>query len=181
MEGLPKRMSDFPESLERINWAEVVRIMPKRNSPIKRHAPKRPEGFNDPQFRQWVKEWPCFVCLKQHCESHHLPLIEMAKSPEARAYFYRNKSIFDCGLTEFAHVGARGLAQRCADRFGIPLGTRHHAHQTAGGSPESHHTLGKRFWSFHGIVRDEVHELLWKLFDAEVGKQSIGMLRRIAE
>lgn len=55
---------------------------------------------------------------------------------------------FDRGIIEAAHVGPRGLSQKCPDREAIPLCRLHHR---TGAS--SHHTLQKKFWSFHGISR----------------------------
>lgn len=59
-----------------------------------------------------------------------------------------------CGAwpVEVAHIGLRGLMQKCSDRETIPLCLKHHAH----GQPESHHTLGRYFWAHHGIDRPEL-------------------------
>jgi len=51
--------------------------------------------------------------------------------------------------TEAAHVGLRGLRQKCSDRETLPLCAEHHRT-----GPDSHHVLGKRFWEHHGIDRD---------------------------
>ena len=52
---------------------------------------------------------------------------------------------------EGAHVGPRGIGQKSSDLEMIPLCRSHHQH----GYPESHHSLGKRFWSHHNIDRWE--------------------------
>jgi hypothetical protein len=53
------------------------------------------------------------------------------------------------GLIDAAHVGTRGLAQKSSGWEVLPLCKFHHRR----GFPYSHHTLGKRFWSFHGLDR----------------------------
>jgi len=53
--------------------------------------------------------------------------------------------------TEAAHVGKRGIGQKCSDWEAIPLCRWHHRI-----GPESHHTLGKNFWKHHAINRDEL-------------------------
>jgi hypothetical protein len=52
---------------------------------------------------------------------------------------------------EAAHVGERGLGQKCPDRQTLPLCIEHH---TAG--PHSHHKLGRGFWSFWKLDRYEL-------------------------
>jgi hypothetical protein len=63
---------------------------------------------------------------------------------------------------EAAHVGMRGLGQKCDGFEVIPLcALGHHREGT-----ESHHRLGKRFWGFHGLERYEVigrYRRLYKL------------------
>ena len=51
--------------------------------------------------------------------------------------------------TEAAHVGRRGLSQKCSDRETIPLCAEHHRN-----GKDSYHKLGKRFWEHHGLDRD---------------------------
>lgn len=74
--------------------------------------------------------------------------------PEILAYWewIRKQPCAVCGLRrliEVAHVGVRGLAQKCNGWEVIPLCRFHHAR----GFPESHHELGKRFWSYFGLDR----------------------------
>ncbi len=52
---------------------------------------------------------------------------------------------------EAAHVGDRGLGQKCSDREAIPLCGAHHRT-----GRESHHELGKRFWGYHGLDKDKI-------------------------
>lgn len=51
--------------------------------------------------------------------------------------------------TEAAHVGDRGLGQKCSDYEAIPLCAWHHRL-----SPLSHHRAGKRFWKHHNLNRE---------------------------
>lgn len=63
---------------------------------------------------------------------------------------------FKAGPIEAAHVGSRGIGQKCSDRDVIPLCARLH-HQVG---PKSHHTLGKSFWQAHGLNRATlIHDL----------------------
>jgi hypothetical protein len=52
------------------------------------------------------------------------------------------------GPAEAAHVGARGLGQKCSDQETAPLCAWDHRM-----GPHSHHSLGKRFWQHHGLDR----------------------------
>jgi hypothetical protein len=55
------------------------------------------------------------------------------------------------GPVEAAHVGERGLGQKCPDRETIPLCAEHHRT-----GDESHHVLGRKFWMHHGMSRDRI-------------------------
>jgi len=46
-------------------------------------------------------------------------------------------------------VGVRGLGQKCSDYEAIPLCSYHHR---VGNN--SHHALGKKFWSHWGLDKD---------------------------
>lgn len=74
--------------------------------------------------------------------------------PEILAYWdwIRQQPCAVCGVRRFiqaAHVGLRGLAQKCNGWEVLPLCRIHHER----GLPESHHTLGKRFWLVHRLDR----------------------------
>jgi hypothetical protein len=64
---------------------------------------------------------------------------------------------------EAAHVGARGLGQTCPDRQAVPLCREHHRTGKA-----AHHVLGKAFWGYHGISREEVIAGLVTRYGSEV-------------
>ena len=53
-----------------------------------------------------------------------------------------------CGAwpVEVAHVGARGMSQKCSDLETLPLCVAHHREGI-----ESQHVLGKKFWAYHEI------------------------------
>jgi hypothetical protein len=64
---------------------------------------------------------------------------------------------------ECAHVGDRGLGQRCPDRQSVPLCVEHHRE-----GPESHHVLGKKFWAYHHLSRDTVLRVYAQSFSDEM-------------
>ncbi len=62
-----------------------------------------------------------------------------------------------CGKrAEAHHAGDHGMGQKPPDRTAIPLCRFHHQWPER----EAAHTLGKRFWGFHGIERDRLIERL---------------------
>jgi hypothetical protein len=114
--------------------AEVMaRRTPIRRTPLKR-KPRRyvvpPEAL---AYWEWIRSQPCVVCA----------LLDLV---------LRGRRSIQCQPTEVAHVGPRGLSQKCDPFEVIPLCTRHHGR----GFPYSHHTLGKRFWEFHELDRMEL-------------------------
>jgi hypothetical protein len=79
--------------------------------------------------------------------------------------FVRRQPCLICAATygvESAHTGGRGLGQKADDRFALPLCLHHHRT-----GPESHHKLGKRFWSFHGLDRVELIGQMQALFQQD--------------
>ena len=80
-------------------------------------------------YWEWIREQPCAV---PGCGVRRLPP-------------FRNP------LMDVAHVGVRGIGQKCSGWEVIPLCRKHHRR----GYPQSHHTLGKRFWSFNGLEREQ--------------------------
>lgn len=69
-----------------------------------------------------------------------------------------------CGAmgTDPAHVGERGMGEKCPDREAIPLCPRHHRRQF----PQSHHSLGKGFWLFHELDKAEQIKKYNDLYDS---------------
>jgi hypothetical protein len=146
----------------------IRRSKPLKRSPIRRHPPKRKEGFGNPQYRDWLKSLPCVVCFKKYADDLGYDWLAEYARAEVRRLFLA----YQCtghSLRQVAHVGMRGLSQRCPDREAIPLCAEHHLHPTAGGGVKSHHALGKPFWSVHGLERATILAMLPKLYQQETG------------
>ncbi len=88
---------------------------------VKRRKPRR-GVVKDREYLAWIRDQPCALSS---------PLI------------------LHCYAIEAAHVGDRGLGQKCSDRETIPLCQWHHRIGT-----KSHHALGKRFWVAWDLDRD---------------------------
>ena len=88
-----------------------------RKKPISRRKKKR--LGDDPEYRAWIRTQQCLAC-------------------------YANQLTQTCP-TECAHVGQRGLGQKCSDRETIPLCSV--VHHRLGKT--SHHVLGKNFFKYH--------------------------------
>ena len=74
----------------------------------------------------------------------------------------------DCvGPVEAAHVGDRGLGQKCRDQETIPLCGYHHRT-----GPDSQHVMGKQFWGHHAINRADLVTLYQGLYEGAGGKKS---------
>jgi hypothetical protein len=111
-----------------------------------RRAPK-PRPGADRLYCEFVRCFACIVCARRW--------IGQCDGPE-----YGQASPTEC-----AHVGRRGLGQRCPDRECLPLCRKKH-HQFG---PHSHHVLGKRFWSFHGLDRVALITQLQQIYFRETG------------
>ena len=83
---------------------------------------------------------------------------------------------------EAAHVGLRGMGQKCDGREVIPLCALGHHRE----GPESHHRLGKRFWERHGLDRYEVIGRYRRLYGLALPESRAGVevgaydIRRVA-
>ena len=100
--------------------------MSRRFLPIPRHRfTPRSSREDDPQYLNFIRSLPCLICAMLH----------------------RRQS----GRTEAAHIGQRGLGQKCSDRETAPLCQLHHRE-----GEHAHHRLGKRFWTFWKLNRVEV-------------------------
>ena len=156
----------------------------RRNSPLKRTInalkrsrvkikPRKKHPGDNPLYLDWLRTWPCFVCLGDYCrhsDPNYTPAFEdIVSDLTRRTRAVRLYDNFGCGITEAAHVGLKGTGQRCPDREAMPLGRAHHRHPTDGGRPDSHHAGTKTFWAKHGLDRSEVFELLHRLYTAETG------------
>lgn len=90
----------------------------------KRKGPPRRGRIRDVDYLAWIRGRACLVCAS------------LMGGQQAR--------------TEAAHVGDRGLGQKCSDYEALPLCEWHHRTGKA-----SAHVLGKLFWQYHQINRDE--------------------------
>src|ERR1039458_8407410 len=115
----------------------IARRKPLTRSPIKRRAPKRKKGENK-DYIAWLHTLRCLIDAPE-CEWFRL---------------------------EAAHVGIRGLGQKCPDSEAVLLCEWHHRT-----GPEAAHVLGKNFWSHHGIDRDAVLAQHHVAYTADTGKE----------
>lgn len=102
----------------------------------KRPGPPRRGRVRNRAYMKFVTDQPCVIC-------------EISRAELAKMGFTGDKyDITQTLHTEAAHVGVRGMAQKCSDLETIPLCGEHHRT-----GKDSHHVLGKRFWEHHGIDR----------------------------
>ena len=139
---------------------ERIKAINKRNK-AERRARMRDSGrgpARDPIYRKWISTLPCVVCFTaanqcsdfdEFAQLYADLILHSYEWPEAFRY-----------ASECAHVGERGLGQKCSDYITMPLCVKHHER----GYPESHHALGKRFWEYHLIDRDGVTSLLQRCY-----------------
>ena len=107
-----------------------------------RSATRKKTG-KDPEYLVWLHDLPCLVCR-----------------PDGVG--------MQLSRTEAAHVGDRGLSQKCPDREAIPLCRIHHRI-----SPDSVHALQKKFWAKWSIDRDEIIRKLNARYEEEHNGQTI--------
>jgi hypothetical protein len=100
--------------------------MSRRYLPIPRkRSEPRPNRNDAPEYLNFIRSLPCAVCAR-----------------------LRSRQF---GRTESAHVGQRGLGQKCSDWGAIPLCACHHRT-----GEYAHHRIGKRFWTVWNMDRQEV-------------------------
>jgi hypothetical protein len=76
-----------------------------------------------------------------------------------------------CGTryrVQAAHVGKHAGYRMCPDRETIPLCLTHHLWE---GGKESHHRLGRKFWAFWKIDRDQTFTRLNAEYDLIVERK----------
>ncbi len=131
--------------MKQLRRTPLKRSAPPRRTRLKRSAPALlPQWVRD--WWKWVKAQRCAVCTR---------------NGEALGCSYSQGS-----PTEVAHVGQRGLRQKCDPREVLPLcGVLHHRL-----GPYSHHRLGKRFWSIHGLDRRALVKYYRERYELETGK-----------
>ena len=79
--------------------------------------------------------------------------------------FIRSLPCLICRRTnriEAAHVGARGLGQKCDDRETIPLCAFHHRE-----GEHAHHRIGKKFWIHWNLDRYGIIAMYQRAYDEQ--------------
>ncbi len=113
-----------------------------------RSATKNRTG-KDALYLAWLHTLPCVIC-----ESLRLAMVEAGFHDAVSPQF---------GRTEAAHVGARGLSQKCPDREAIPLCRNHHREGAV-----SIHKLQRLFWGYWELDRDVLIETLNAKYEEEL-------------
>lgn len=120
----------------------------------------------DRAYLGWIASLSCVVCDSLvfcgecgHAQSKPRDPFCVACDADLRPF----RQQFFRAQAEVAHVGDRGLMQKCSDRETIPLCAEHHRT-----GKDAHHVLGKRFWAHHGLDRDALVAELQRRYDAEV-------------
>ena len=101
----------------------LKRTSVKKSVKKKRSKPRRGRVISK-DYKAFIAGFPCMICLR-------VGLIQASR-------------------TEVAHVGDRGLGQKCSDFETIPLCNAHH---TSGAF--AIHRAGKWFWEHFGIDKSE--------------------------
>lgn len=116
----------------------------------------RSKGLKDKAYLEFIANLPCVVCLSKF-EINASPLYQKSAGWLGKSYIQETH-------TEVAHVGDRGLSQKCSDRETLPLCVVHHRT-----GKEAHHVLGKKFWGCHRLDRDILIKTLNEKFDSQRG------------
>lgn len=120
----------------------------QRNKPPNKKRPTPRRGpLRDPAYLRWIRTLRCYLCARSDAQ-----MIDAFKRM-GLPFLQREP-------TEAAHVGQRGIGQKCSDRETIPLCAHHHRT-----GPHSHHRLGKNFWEHHGLNRDELIRELHQVYE----------------
>jgi len=134
----------------------------------KRPGPARRGRVIDKPYLDYIRRLRCMLCyrdlLTPQADAEKAAHGEKIWSPR----FPPKWPSEDCHQqtpTEAAHVGERGLGQKCSDRETLPLCMEHHRT-----GPASHHVLGKKFWKRWGIDRDSVIAELNRIYEMEHAK-----------
>lgn len=105
-------------------------------------------------YLEWIRSLPCICCLCLTWSDwlkSKLDTFGLLFGPDRM--LRRN---------EAAHVGRRGLSQKCSDRETVPLCALHHRTGIL-----SHHVLGKGFWAYWKIDRDALVKALNERYEEE--------------
>ncbi len=118
--------------------------------PKKRKKARRGRVLN-PAFLLFVREFGCYICYQRFTRD---------AQDHPRWYFG-----FQDTPTEAAHVGKRGLGQKCNDDETLPLCAWHHRT-----GQQSAHVMGSKFWNHHMLDRDKLIAEMQRRFVAETGQ-----------
>ena len=121
----------------------------KRRAKVSGRQPLR-----DPKYLEFIRSRACILCAaREQRWDRHRGRVERYR---AEGVEYTDHTALgnsprpvQASPTEAAHVGLRGLRQKCSDRETIPLCAEHHRT-----GPDSHHVLGKKFWEHHDMNRE---------------------------
>lgn len=112
-----------------------------KRSPIrKRRTKPRRNIVKDPAYLEFIAGFPCIVC------------IAMSLPQKTR--------------TEVAHVGERGLGQKCSAYETLPISEYYHRT-----GPLALHKLGKKFWTHFGIDKAAQISHYQSLYEKTRGEQ----------
>lgn len=128
----------------------IPRSSPLRRTAIKRRAPRKRAG-EDLKYQAFIRSLPCFIC--------YWPLYVAGiiyECIDAGMVFHVMDPSTQKSMTEFAHLGERGLGQKCLDSEGGPLCAEHHRE----GPESSHGPLGKNFFEYHGVDKEALFRSL---------------------
>lgn len=120
----------------------------RSDSPIHRRS------VRDTKYLEWIRQEPCIIC-----DPFAYPGLLLKRATPVVTGIGYPLNLVRMFQTEAAHVGLRGLGQKCSDRETIPLCGYHHRL-----GPDSHHVLGKKFWEHHGLDRKQLIEEFQRLY-----------------
>jgi len=95
---------------------------------LRKYKAPRPDPRRDSEYLRWIRTLPCILCST-----------------------WRLPTLSNRGPVEAAHVGERGLGQKCPDNQTLPLCCWHHRT-----GPHSVHVLGRKFWQYWKLDRYEL-------------------------
>lgn len=101
----------------------------------------RSKGLKDPAYLKWLHDQPCVVC--------RFSVVAVASDAATMEMGVTVRLMTQATPTEAAHVGERGLSQKCSDREALPICRDHHTERR-----DSAHKLQKKFWAHHGLDKD---------------------------
>ena len=117
--------------------------------------------WKDKPYLAWLHTLPCLCCMTTVYKDFSVPIVRaIDKRAEALSGLQLSR-------TEAAHIGARGLSQKCPDREAIPLCREHHTEDRF-----SAHRLQKKFWEHYGLVKQDVIAALNRAFEEQANTDS---------